>query len=622
MVNRSALLVLPSVERRTIRRCGGLTRTAHLVKVTPTELYNTFTNDQWRDSEITHGQLPLLSEPEISFENGVPLPPNVRPVIVVKGSDYEMGYQYYQQLVQIFGRWVAGHQLLRSPRSDLRFIGPWFLKEIKHKDFTDDELTILKKWEAQFIQYTPEMIDMYKGMADGATDAGIPLSYLDVLAHFTGYPSPLLASGHGLLAETACSGFAAWGSTTKDGKLICASNGDDQENYFSTTIIAFPETGNNFIYSPFNVVAFGGFPCHPGMNNKGLVHIHHGGGTNGKEIPSTGVGIPRGVTTLHTLRFANTAAEALDMLLTYPYGIRAGGLWADTEGNAFCIECREPKVIRRLGYVDEQDFIFASNNCISRELGGKDEIWVSNAGWLGGNSINISSIPRNLEMWNMLHYYQGKVDLDFAKMMYRYVGKPPDYLTLEEASATYLANKGKGWDQTICNQLNAVVGITLPDNGDDGLYYVCTGCATRIAYPLLPLPDGLTYNVAPTHSFYQLKLASCPEEVVTSARAQAQYDLYYANVELRKLNYLNDGYAALDTIFNQAVTAWFGGEYYLGAAISDRSTRNESVYRYAKAVRAFTRCQALAKHIHNSLVPPASSPEDLGLKLFGYWENY
>ena len=563
-------------------------------------------------------RLSKFPEPEISFAGEVPLPPNVRPVIILQGSDYEMGYQYYQQLVQIFGRWVATHHLLRSPTSELSFIGPWFPKEIRHNEFTDDELAILKKWEAQFKKYTPEMIDMYKGMADGATDAGIPLSYLDMLAHFTGYPSPSPGSGHELPAETACSGFAAWGSTTKDGKLICASNGDDQENYFSTTIIAFPETGNNFIYSPFNIVSLGWFPCHPGMNNKGLVHVHHGGGAHGNEIPSPGIGIPRGVTTLHTLRFANTAAEALDMQLAYPHGIKAGGLWADKGGNAFCIECREPKAIRRPGYVDEQDFIFATNNCLSRELGGKDLTWVSHAGWLGGNSINISSIPRNLEMWDMLHYYQGKVDLDFVKMMYRFTGKPPDYPTLEEASATYLANKGKGWEQKICNQLNAVVGITLPDNGNNGLYYVCTGCAARTAYPLLPLPDGLTYTIAPIHSFYQLKLASGPEEVVTSTRARAQYNLYYANVELRKLS-LNDGYAALDAIFDQAVTAWFSGEYYLGAAV--RSTRNESVYKYAKALRAFTRCQALAEHVYSSLVAPASSPEDLGLKPFGYWEK-
>jgi len=561
-------------------------------------------------------RLSTFTEPEISFRGEVPLPPNVRPVIVVKGSDYDMGYQYYQQLVQIFGRWVATHHREGYVTSGIkRFTGPCFIYEIKHNEFTDDELTILKKWEAQFKQYTPEMIDMYKGMAAGATDAGIPLSYLDVLAHFIGYSSPFSRNGREIPAA-ACSGFASWGSTTKDGKLICASNGDDQENYFATTIVAFPETGNNFIYSPYDVVAFGWAPCHPGMNNKGLAYVHHGGGTHGNEQMGDGIGIPRGVAVLHTLRFANKASEALDMQLAYPRGIKAGGLWIDVDGNAFCIECRDPEVVRQSGHLDENNFIFATNNCLCKELGCEGEVYVPHAGWLGTHSMSISSIPRNLEMWNMLHYYQGEVDLDFAKMMYRFPGKPPNYPTLEEASADYSATKGKGWDQKICNQLNSVVGIMLPDSGNEGLYYISTGCAARVAYPLIPLPDGLSYTIASTHSFYQLKLASEPEQVVISARTQAQYDLYYANVELRKLNYLNDGYAALDELFNQAVTEWFSGEYYLSHVISGMTTGNESIYYYAKALRAFTRCQALARQVYNSLIPPATCPEDLGFDCY------
>lgn len=67
-------------------------------------------------------------EPEISFAGEVPLPPNVRPVILMKGSDYDLGYQYYQQLVQIFGRWVASHHRKWSsqpgPKLSTTFIMP------------------------------------------------------------------------------------------------------------------------------------------------------------------------------------------------------------------------------------------------------------------------------------------------------------------------------------------------------------------------------------------------------------------------------------------------------------------------------------------------------------------
>lgn len=40
---------------------------------------------------------------EIDFAEGVPIPPNVRPVIILSGSDYEIGNQWFQQYVQIFG---------------------------------------------------------------------------------------------------------------------------------------------------------------------------------------------------------------------------------------------------------------------------------------------------------------------------------------------------------------------------------------------------------------------------------------------------------------------------------------------------------------------------------------
>jgi len=90
---------------------------------------------------ITPVPLSTFHEPEISFAGEVPLPPNVRPVILLKGSDYDLGYQYYQQLVQIFGRWVASHHRKGDPQNDLGYIGPWFLKEMRHVNLRRVNLT-------------------------------------------------------------------------------------------------------------------------------------------------------------------------------------------------------------------------------------------------------------------------------------------------------------------------------------------------------------------------------------------------------------------------------------------------------------------------------------------------
>ncbi|TET44617.1 MAG: hypothetical protein E3J66_00655, partial [Dehalococcoidia bacterium] len=505
--------------------------------------------------------------PEICFEGKVPLPPNVRPVIILEGSDYDMGYQYYQQLVQVFGRWM--------------------LKEVAPKELTDEGLTALRAYQWYLRKYAPEMIDLFKGMADGGTDAGVPLSYEDVLAHCTGieyileapprneiksYPGAPPGSERVKLPPE-CSGWAAWGRATKDGELICGAS-TDHEHRCEVTIVVFPESGNNFIISPFRPTMLGQLCGHPGMNNKGLAYVQHGAThwIQCKPREKYTYGITEGTAILHTLRFADCAGEAKDMQLDYPSGDGyAGGFWADIDGSAFIIECREnPIAIRHAGDFGETDFLYQTNNALHKDLGhcqaepGGRNVYIPHGGWLGSNASTIQSIARNLGVWNMLHNYQGEVDLNFAKMIYRFSGEPPAYPTLEEADDAWFARKGEGWDQKICHQNNALVSIVLPDDGDEGLYYVCAGCAAEIANPLGP--QGHHYLVSPTHSFYQLKLASSPDKLVEAAKRQAQYDLYYADHQLMKLNYSDAAYAPLNEIFNRAATEWIKGSYYQSVA--------------------------------------------------------
>jgi hypothetical protein len=102
---------------------------------------------------------------------------------------------------------------------------------------------------------------------------------------------------------------------------------------------------------------------------------------------------------------------------------------------------------------------------------------------------------------------------------------------------------------------------------------------------------------------------------------QAQHDLHYANQELRKLTYWDTPYVPLDEIYNKAATEWFKGGYYQSLAL--KTTGNEYIYNLSKATRAFTRCQAFARQVYNALVPPATSPEDLGLRpWFGDWGEW
>jgi hypothetical protein len=552
--------------------------------------------------------------PEISFEDGAPLAPNVAPVVILSGSDYVMGYQYARQLYRIFGAAV--------------------LEKLQRSSLAEGETAALNVSQAQLAKYAPEFIEMFRGMVAGATSVGVRLSFEEILADYiTGLrlPSPSadteppesekekMPQGDGdRKPSNGCSGFAAWGSATRDGRLIAAGSTDGASAInFIWHVICFPETDNNYIFTCTATVGFG-YP-HPCMNNRGLAYAHHGAGTSGREERSYGV--PEFLQVLHTLRFADNADEALQMQLAYPN--RAGGLWADVSGDAFVLECRDPRVIRRAGDHDERDFIYATNSVLDESLEpflknhfGWPLVYFKHGGW---NLDDMNSVRRDLCIWNALHNYHGKVDMEFAKMLWRFPGKAPNYPTLEEADIKLFENQGKGWDTHIGSLSNGHVGIMLPDDGDGGLYYSCVGAVGRQAEPLTA--GYHRYPIAATHTFFELTLASTPADVIGAAKKRAQYDLYYANRELRKLTYADVQYASLDAIFNRAATEFQKGDYYLNLA---RTTQgNDSVYNHARAARAFTKCQAYAKQVYGSLVPPATTPSDLGLgEWLGPWGEW
>ncbi|MDD5702389.1 MAG: hypothetical protein PHU23_10120 [Dehalococcoidales bacterium] len=548
-----------------------------------------------------------VSIPEIEFSNGVPLVPNVCPVILLSGSDYDMGYQYTQQLCQIFGSWIL---------------------EKQQRQLAGNEITDLKAYQSHLEKHTPEFMDIFRGMAAAAADAGIPVTFDEVLANHTldfgGYPvfpdiHPAAEQKENTRGDD-CSGFAAWGSATRERKLICGASAD-HDTRTELVVMVLPEKGNKYIYRTSHPATHS---IHPGMNNRGLAYVHHGSGLYGKDEPGTGV--PDILSAQHTLRFASNADEASEMQLAYPHGIRASGLWADKGGRALVLECRNPQTVRRPGDNGERDFLYVTNNSLNPDLKhllenhfGWELLYIPHGGW---NTDDMNSVRRNLCMWNALHNYHGDIDLDFVKMLWRLPSRPPDYPSLEEAENALYRTKGLGWDTHINNLANGMVGIMQPDDGDKGLYHACAGPAGRQAEPLTA--GWHYYPIKATHTFFEIQLAASPVEIAGAARMRAKYDLYDANRELRKLTCRDVPYASLDAIFNQAATEIQKGEYYLG--LNKGASGSASVCYLAKAVRAFTRCQAYARQVFESLIPPASKPTDIGLGEWfgegGKWESY
>jgi len=213
----------------------------------------------------------------------------------------------------------------------------------------------------------------------------------------------------------------------------------------------------------------------------------------------------------------------------------------------------------------------------------------------------------------MLHNYRGKVDIEFAKMMYRFVGKPPAYKTIEQADADFGPTLGKGWYAPIGQLGNVGTVVCRPDNGDAGVYYVAATGANRNHNPLCE--DYYYYYPDELHSFYKLTLAETPGDVLWESRQSAHHALYYANQQLRKLTYKNPAYAPLDKMFNDAVRSWFSAQWERDQA--EKTDGYDAVMHQNKALRAFAKCEAYANHVYESLVPPAATPQKLGLKKWG-----
>jgi hypothetical protein len=584
--------------------------------------------------------------PEIDFVDSVPVFPWARPVVILKGSDHEMGYQYVRELAHIFGAWIL---------------------ELLDHDFSEGQLRALKGYEWYIKKHAPEMIGFFEGMTAGAKDVGVSLSYEQVLAQFclgvkdgtyletppdqAGNPEGASGAGESVIERgqgslrggtpserpAKCGSVAAWGTATKDGKVI-TSGSSDGNDHFNVTIICFPEDGNAYIHSPYYAigpwVSAGG---HSGMNDKGLVYVHHGVTQSAQaQGKKPRYGIQSDIAIRHTLRYADTAQEAVEMTLKYEttgdfagggyYG--TGGFWVDKDKNAFVIErSDDPPVLRKPGDCGERDFIYATNTLLSKELGGKGEEYVEHGGWLkkGQSPCGDFSVSRNLYVYNLFSDYHGRVDFEFMKMVWRFRSAPlpvkahPD--EWEEKAMAHFKKGGCEWWTTLGHVTNAYISIAIPE---DKVVFISQTYPAKM--PTLSHPQG--YHGArwlpyATRAFFRLKLGKSPAEVMKAAKHQAETDLFIAENELRKLDYHDPAYAPLDAIFNQAIIEWTKGDFWRGPdgvdfTLTKKPPEEEGIYYWAKATRAFIKCQLLARKVYNALVPPATKPSDLGLKPWRY----
>ncbi len=525
----------------------------------------------------------------------VTLPPDILPVVILCGSDYEMGYQYGQQ---------AGHLILKV-------VEDYWASALRR--FTRGEVKHALKANQYYMKtYTPEFIDQMKGIADGAAAAGYAITFTDVVLINCTLPKPEtstypLGAEKDSMPPKKCSVASAWGKTTKNGKLIGMDTLDGGEAHYGVLIVAFPDKGNNYMTG----AQAGTIGSHFLMNNKGLFIGNSGGGGSPRDIDKN-YGISWFCSLPYLVRFCNTATEAKDKLLKWQIDIEENFHFVDTKGNAFVVEKTAAiQSVRKPGDFGETDFMYSTNNYLNDEMKPtKKDGFVKKHGGYGEYAA-----PRNIMLWDMLHNYSGRVDVEFVKMMLRFPGDPPPY------------PPPGGWDAKVCRPSNSWVSVLIPDDGDKGKAHICTGPAGRViqsskSFSGRTMRSGY-YYVNGTHTFYELNLAADAARVVNGAKRTAKYDLASAYEKIMGKNFTDTGYAALNELYMLAVK-----EYYEGNSAFNKSvitSGNESVSYLAKAATAYTRSQAHAKQVYEALVPAPTSPIDLGLKPFGgnwaKWES-
>lgn len=567
---------------------------------------------------------PLALEPprieahgtEIGFCDDVPLVPNITPIVVLEGSDVEMGRQYAEQLLQIFGKWI--------------------LQRHAGVTLSADDKAELGRWEEQHRRHTPWVLDFCRGWAEGATAAGVPMSYDDVLDLWVGHRPPAthyLGSG-GLpdLPPLACSGVAAWGRATSDGRLVTGSTGDHDLS-FQVTIVAFPKEGNAFIYSPFGATGeIGGagpiyFFGHPAINAKGLAYVHHGGGPKFLEPrKSWGYGIRRAASVIHALRFCDTAREAQALERGWPIGDvgygdqnTVGGFWAD-DRYGYVFESRaEPLAIREAGLLGETDFLYANNSvahprAVESEWMAKDKelwTWDEHGGWRpkvatgmmkslglflafasgklstsellsrGMRYAYTNSCARNRFLFEQMEARKGGVDLEAMKEVYRTGGTVPEGPWRKVVRN--FTERGVWGKTSAAHASNAMTVVTRPG---DGTYCLCTGPARRGLAPMMP--NAAIPICGETNAFWEIRLGMDPESMVREAGLLAKALVGRARAEDSHWRPL----PALAELLEIAEAELAAGEAIPLPA---------PVARLSKALRHYTRAQVRAQQVLHAL---------------------
>lgn len=464
------------------------------------------------------------------------IPDMVKPVCIVSGKPYDMGYQLGTEI----GKSAVNHMLVLTSR--IRFLRP------DTAGIMRDAETFGRIVEEQ----SPDIAEMWQGTADALS---LP------------YEAMLLGNIPNLMQPVVnhCSSLSAWGSAAEGGKLINAVNADGgafTPTSFGPTMVLYPENG----YASMNN---GGYNSNFAINEKGLVTMATNGGWNGRP-GDEGYGTPAVLSTMQLSLHCADTADALKRALEInrPTGSAENMHFADPTGDVCVVEMTNGHhAVRRSGDNGEKDYLHATNYFLSPEMQSSKPIDLRRTQ---------NAVSRFITEDRLLRDSLGRITLDTLEKIITcrdyFDGEHWVRDAWDPEYSTWTPEKRSFRNDTYMQCLAAPTGLTA-------YFRQGKGCRAACCVP------------GATARFSKLVLKPTAIELAEQAVMDAKIQFYRAAEQLSTADEMatEQIYARLDRAKR---CIWEGENYKASALLTENA--NARMLQLSKAVTLFCKAQVLA----------------------------
>lgn len=478
-------------------------------------------------------------------------------VVVVSGTDFEMGRQYGEQTAPAI---VHNLALMKSRLYD--------------KYGSDTVTNDMKVWDYYTKLYDPGLVDWLKGIQSGCKTKGWNVSYLDIVLLMVypsenwarpnrPYPSEThvkdkSASGSSSQSEEefhACNSFAATGNMTDGYPVHGITQMVAPEAMDTVILLAFPKDGASFVSQPYSGRVNGNYA----MNSEGfawtLTAISQWAPDEKIEDRDSFWGLITEAYFHYLAQVAKSPDEAIEYLRNTPRaGVTGGITMSDASGVIKTFECNSTvEALRFPGDNDEDgDFLVMTNHLVDPVL----DALGYNPPWAFNSRARYDSVFQYLSDVAGA----GEVDFNFAKGLFE-------------------ANYSPG---SSINQ-----GIFLP--------------ADLTAYLQTGTPTGTGLPAYATGEYVKIRLATDPKTVTYSAGDDASAFYWDARefFQANALNLTNDVYNDVQAKLDEAYIAITLGSDRAGYA---NLQKKESPALWGEALTYYAKAQLYSQMAKTALL--------------------